>query len=98
MDRGILREDFYFLSDEVLTRFKLFQGFDADAPFPGFPTQQAYLIWAQSPLSIRRALAEANGFQMIDQPILPGEAYIVFEDQDRHPIESVIIKNNRWYK
>jgi hypothetical protein len=54
-ERGILRDDFYYLSDDVLARFKLFQGFDYDAPFPGTRLQQAFLIWSAPPQHMLRA-------------------------------------------
>jgi hypothetical protein len=47
--RNILRDDFYFLSDEVLARFKLAQGFEPDYCFAGFRLEQAYAIWDQCP-------------------------------------------------
>jgi hypothetical protein len=81
-ERGVLRDDLYYLGDTVLMRFKLFQSFSVDTFFPGSRVHQAYLIWAQSGLRNRRAIAEANGFPMTDQPILPGETYVVLDDQD----------------
>jgi len=81
-ERGILRDDLYYLSDAVLVRFKLFQSFSADTFFPGSRVHQAYLIWAQASLGTRRAIAEANGFSMTDQPILPGEIYVVLDETD----------------
>jgi len=48
--RRLLRDDFYFLSDQVLAKFKLFQGFEWQTPFPGSRVEQAYLIWAQGSL------------------------------------------------
>jgi len=47
--RTILRDDFYFLSDEVLARFKLAQGFEPDYYFAGFRLEQAFAIWDQCP-------------------------------------------------
>jgi hypothetical protein len=97
-ERGLLRDDFYFISDEVLSRFKTLQEFESSTPFPGSRVQQAYLIWAQCTLSMRKSIAGANGFSMTSEPILPGEADIVFEDENRQPNASTIFKNPRWYR
>jgi hypothetical protein len=58
-ERGILRDDFYFISDDVLGRFKMFQGFDYFTPFPGYRVEQAYLIWAQCPVNMMKAVVSA---------------------------------------
>lgn len=97
VERETLRPEFYHLSEQVLAKFKLFQGFEFDVTFPGPPVRQAYLIWAQSSPNVRRALAEANGASMTNQPILPGEVYITFEDDARQETDSMIVKNPRWY-
>lgn len=55
-ERGILRDDFYFISNDVLGRFKMFQGFDCFAPFPGYRVEQAFHIWAQCPQKMLQAL------------------------------------------
>lgn len=60
--RGILRDDYYFLSDRTLGTFKRFQGFDPDDEFPGALVWQAHLVWRQSSLHVMSALLEANGF------------------------------------
>ncbi|HKT54590.1 MAG TPA: hypothetical protein VJP88_09060 [Caulobacteraceae bacterium] len=87
---------FYDLTEQVLAKFKMFQGFEPETAFPGPPVRQAYLIWAQTSLSVRRALAEANGVPMTDQPILPGKAYIVFDDESGEQV-GMTVKNPRWY-
>lgn len=97
VEREVLRPEFYNLSEQVLAKFKLFQGFESDTPFPGSPVRQAYLIWAQSSPSLRRSLAEANGVSMTDQPILPGEFYIKLKDDLRGETGGVLVKNPRWY-
>jgi hypothetical protein len=58
-ERGILRDDFYFISDDVLGRFKMFQGFDYFTPFPGYRVEQAFHIWAQCPQNMLQALVSA---------------------------------------
>lgn len=65
-DRGILRDDYYYLSDDVLARFKLFQGFHPETAFPGVRLEQASLIWSQCPQHILTALLQANGFDFSD--------------------------------
>ena len=95
-ERKILRDDFYHLSDTVLARFKLFQSFDPATFFPGLRVEQAYLIWAQAGLSTRRAIAQANGFPMTDQPILPEQAYVVFDQDDGQYTGSAMTVNLGW--
>lgn len=95
--RDMPHERFYHLSERVLSIFKRFQGRDGDTPFPGPPVQQAYLIWAEAEQAVRRALAEANGVPMTDELILPGEAFIVFDGDPGQPIDSMILRNPRWY-
>jgi hypothetical protein len=58
-ERGILRDDFYFISDDALGRFKMFQGFDYFTLFPGYRIEQAFLIWAQCPLNTLQAVVSA---------------------------------------
>lgn len=60
IERGILNDRFYFLSDTVLAKFKLFQGIDYSTPFPGTRLQQAHLIWAQSSPNMIKALVTAS--------------------------------------
>jgi hypothetical protein len=54
------RTDFYFLSDEVLIKFKIFQGYDPSDIVPGTPIQQARIIWHGSPRNVMRAIMRAN--------------------------------------
>ena len=96
VERGLLLPGFYELDEQVLAKFKLFKGFAYDTPFPGPPVRQAYLIWAQTSLAVRRALAVSNGVPMTDQPILPGEAYVVWGRETGQP-SAGIIRNPRWY-
>ena len=58
-ERGILRDDFYFISDDALGRFKMFQGFDYFTSFPGCRIEQAFLIWAQCPFNTLQAVISA---------------------------------------
>jgi hypothetical protein len=92
VERGLMREDFYFLSDEMLACFKRMQGYAPETYFPGSRIEQAYLILAECELNTRRAILEANGFPMIDQPILPGGMYLVLPEKDGKPRESIIVQ------
>ena len=83
VERGLMREDFYFLSDEVLETFRSMQGYGANTHFPGSRLEQAYLILAEPEKQLRRAIAEANGFALGDIPLLPGGMMIVFDDDGR---------------
>ena len=65
-------EDFYYLSDLVLCKFKLFQGHAPTLDFPGNRIDQAYLIWNCSPISMVNSILEANGQCPRDKPFLPG--------------------------
>jgi hypothetical protein len=65
-ERGILRDDFYFISDDVLGRFKMFQGFDYFALFPGYRIEQAFLIWTQCPPNTLQAVVSAMFDQGLD--------------------------------
>ena len=71
-ERNLLRDDYYFLSDLVLSKFKMFQGFDPFIHFPGLCIEQAYLIWLQTPLNTKNALLVANGAPPTYEPVLPG--------------------------
>ena len=59
-ERGQLSDNFYFLSDSVLSKFKLFQGFEPLHPFAGFRLEQADSIWNQTPQNLLRAILLAN--------------------------------------
>lgn len=82
VERGLICEDFYFLSDEVLGSFKKMQGYDVTTHFPGSRLEQAYLILAETERHMRHAIAEANGFVLDSGPLLPGGMMIAFDDRD----------------
>lgn len=92
VERGLMREEFYFLSDEFLASFKRMQGYDPATYFPGSRVEQAYLILAEVELGMRRAMAEANGVPVIDQPLLPGGIYFVRTGESGQG-EAIIIQN-----
>ena len=71
-ERDLLCDDYYFLSDLVLSKFKMFQGFAPFTPFPGYRIEQADLIWRQTPINVKNAILEANGCQPSYDPVLPG--------------------------
>ncbi|MBI2240938.1 MAG: hypothetical protein HYU59_09075 [Magnetospirillum gryphiswaldense] len=83
VERGLMREDFYFLSDEALETFRGMQGYGANTHFPGSRLEQAYLILAEPEKQLRRAVAEANGFALGDIPLLPSGMMIVLDDDGR---------------
>jgi hypothetical protein len=62
-NRGLLhREDFYYFTDQLLAKFRLFQSIDWDVQFPGSRLEQAALIWRQTPRCTLNAILTANGF------------------------------------
>lgn len=58
--RNIYYVEFYHLSESVLSKFKMFQGFDPDTKFSGAPLEQAFTIWNQAPLPMIKALFDKN--------------------------------------
>jgi len=92
VERDLMREEFYFLSDEVLTTFKRMQGYEATTHFPGSRLEQAYLILAEGELNMRRAMAEANSVPMPDRPLLPGGIYLVLPESNGEPQKTIVIQ------
>jgi hypothetical protein len=78
-DRGLERDDFYFVSDPVLGRFKALQGFPRRTSFPGSRIRQAFLIWWQCQRPIAETIAAANGFNVSTAPRYPGTIYIYLD-------------------
>ncbi len=91
VERGLMQERFYFLSDEVLVSFKRMQGYAPSTYFPGSRIEQAYLILAEGELSMRRAIAEADGLPMTDQPLLPGGIYLVLAENGEEPRKTITL-------
>jgi len=79
-DRGMLRDDFYYLTELMLQKFKVAQSIDPFLQFPGRPLEQAYLIWRQTPRKMVNALLEANGFSLPDDFIQRGPLTLFFEE------------------
>ena len=92
VERGLMRDEFYFLSDELLASFKRMQGYDPATYFPGSRIEQAYLILAEGELGMRRAMAEANGVPMTNQPLLPGGLFLVRPESAGQPRKSIIVQ------
>lgn len=97
VERGLTREEFYFISDDVLTCFKRMQGYEW-ATFPGARIEQAYLILAECEYGIRKSMTAVDGLPPPDRPLLPGGMYLVFSERDGQPRKSVVIQNYqlRW--
>ena len=93
VERGLMCEDFYFLSDEVLSSYKRMQGYGLSAYFLGSRLEQAYLILAEPELQMRQAIAEANGFKLDGSPRLPGGMMIVFDGNDGQQSDAVIFQD-----
>jgi hypothetical protein len=98
VERDLMRQEFYFLSDEVLTSFKRMQGYGPETHFPGACIEQAYLILAEYEHGIRKSIAEANDVPMPDRPLLPGGKYLVFPEEAGQPRKSVVVQTYvpRW--
>jgi hypothetical protein len=92
VERGLMRDDFYFLTDELLTSFKRMQGYDTTTYFSGSRIEQAYLILAEGETGVRGALAAANGVPMTDQPLLPGGLYLVVAAEGGESQKSIVIQ------
>lgn len=93
VERGLMREEFYFLSDNTLSSFKKMQGYSPSTYFPGSCVEQAYLILAETELGIRQAIARAEGVPMTDQPLLPGGVYLVLPKNEAGIHETIVVQN-----
>jgi hypothetical protein len=77
IERNQRREDYYYLSQDVLRTFKRFQQLPDSVRFPGTPVEQAYAIWRQTPRAPLFALLEANGLTLPRNFIQPPGSSIV---------------------
>lgn len=93
VERGMMCDDFYFLSGEVLGAFKRMQGYHPDTFFPGSPIEQAYLILAEPERQVRFAIAEANGFVIDDQPLLPGGSLLALGGDGTQQSNRIMIRS-----
>jgi hypothetical protein len=82
-DRSLLhREDFYYFSDQLLMKFKLFQSLDYDLPIPGTRLEQAALIWRQTSRCTMNAILEANGFPPVPRDFIQtGPIAVMYDDR-----------------
>lgn len=70
-NRSLLsRGDFYYFTDQLLAKFKLFQSLDYDLVFPGTRLEQAALIWRQTPRCTMNAILEVNGFPPVPRDFI----------------------------
>ncbi|WLA83229.1 HNH endonuclease [Bradyrhizobium elkanii] len=95
VERNLMKDDFYFLSDKVLGSLKRMQGYDPATYFPGSRIEQPYLILAECELGMRRAIAGADGLPMTDQPLLPGGLYLVFPEKPGEPRKTMVVRTYR---
>jgi hypothetical protein len=98
VERGLMREQFYFLDDELLACFKRMQGYPRETYFPGARVEQAYLILAECEHAMRKAHLDTESVPMPDRPLLPGGMYLVFPEQGGQPRKTVVIQSYvpRW--
>jgi hypothetical protein len=79
-ERGMLRDDFYYLTELILQKFKVAQSIDPFLEFPGGPLEQAYLIWRQTPRGMLNAILNANGYSLPDDFIQLGGVTLFFDE------------------
>ncbi|WP_138830608.1 HNH endonuclease [Bradyrhizobium sp. KBS0727] len=92
VERNLMKDEFYFLSDKVLGSLKRMQGYDPATYFPGSRIEQAYLILAECELGMRRAMAGADGMPMTSEPLLPGGLYLVLPERPGEPRKTVVVR------
>jgi hypothetical protein len=61
-ERGVISDDYYYLSPTVLAKFKMFQGFEPSDEFTGYRIEQAYYIWNECPQNTLKAVLRAALF------------------------------------
>ena len=60
INSGNLNDENYYLSDSVLTKYKMFQDIPITEAISGTRLEQAFTIWAQRPRGMMSALIDAN--------------------------------------
>lgn len=75
--RNMLNDEYYYLSDEVLMKFKAFQSISVDLTFPGSRLEQAFLIWRQTPRRTLSAMLQALGYSLPDNFIQTGPFSVI---------------------
>jgi hypothetical protein len=68
--RSLLRDEFYYFTDQLLAKFKLFQSLCYDLPFPSTRLEQVALIWRQTPRCTMNAILKANGFPPVPRDFI----------------------------
>ena len=91
VDRGLMNDDLYFLSDEVLDTLRKLNGYEQPTAYRGGRLEQAYLFLAEPERHIRQAIAEANGFPHPGRPMFPGGVALKLNAREG-PQQSVIIQ------
>jgi hypothetical protein len=79
-ERGLLCDEYYYVSDSALRTFKRLQCIDPDLEFPGYRVEQAYLIWRQTSRAVLHLLLEANGVMLPPDLIQTGPLTIISAD------------------
>lgn len=92
VERGMMCDEYYYLSDDVLEAFRRMQGYGPETSFPGSRIEQAFLILAETEHDVRAAIAAANGFASPGTTMLPGGLMLTVEDVDGRPGEQVIVR------
>jgi hypothetical protein len=78
--RGLLCDEYYYLSDSALRTFKRFQCIDPDLEFPGYCLEQAHLVWRQTSRAVLRLLLERCGATLPADLIQTGPFTIISMD------------------
>lgn len=94
VERGLLRDDFYYVGDALLASFRQMQGYSAQAYFPGCRLEQAFLILSEPEHIVRNAILSANGFASFSEPLSPG-AMMFFSDNDGDYSELTLFRGYR---
>lgn len=84
--RGLLCDDFYFISDPVLSKFKMFQGFDPHLEFSGCRIEQARSIWNQSPFSLLSSMIDVQDLGLDPMLFVRG----LKQSQDQAPGQTIL--------
>lgn len=78
--RGLLCDEYYYLSDSALRTFKRFQCIDPDLEFPGYCIEQAHMIWRQTSRAVLRLLLERCGATLPPDLIQTGPFTVISMD------------------
>jgi hypothetical protein len=67
-----LNRHYYYLSEQVLCKFKMFQSYNPFEYFPGKGAEQAYNIWRATVLCLKNSELQVEGFPAETKASLPG--------------------------